>query len=49
MRELSIEFEIKDLGLMHYFLVLEVWQTLGKIFLSQNKYAVDVLLIFFML
>jgi hypothetical protein len=48
-RELSIEFEIKDLGLMHYFLVLEVWKTPGKIFLSQNKYAVDVLLIFVML
>jgi hypothetical protein len=24
-RELSIEFEMKDLGLMHYFLGLKVW------------------------
>jgi len=24
-RELSYEFEMKDLGLMHYFLDLEVW------------------------
>jgi hypothetical protein len=24
-RELSAEFEMKDLGLMHYFLGLEVW------------------------
>jgi hypothetical protein len=42
-RELSIEFEMKDLGLMHYFIGLEVWQKLGEIFLSQSKYAVDVL------
>jgi hypothetical protein len=42
-RELSAEFEMKDLGLMHYFLGLEVWQKPGEIFLSQSKYAVDVL------
>ena len=23
---LAVEFEMKDLGLMHYFLCLEVWQ-----------------------
>jgi hypothetical protein len=34
---------MKDLGLMHYFLGLEVWQKPGEIFLSQRKYAVDVL------
>jgi hypothetical protein len=42
-RELSAEFEMKDLGLMHYFLGLEVWQKPGEIFISQGKYAVDVL------
>ena len=25
-KELAEEFEMKDIGLMHYFLVLEVWQ-----------------------
>eukprot|EP00253_Pinus_taeda_P029570 PITA_29570 len=42
-RELASEFERKDLGLMHYFLGLEVWQKLGKIFLSQGKYIVKLL------
>jgi hypothetical protein len=34
---------MKDLGLMHYFLGLEVWQRQGEIFLTQGKYTVDVL------
>jgi hypothetical protein len=42
-RGLSAEFEMKNLGLMHYFLGLEVRQRPGEIFLSLNKYAVDVL------
>ena len=42
-RELNSEFEMKDLGLMHYFLGLEVWQNLGEIFLTQGKYVVDIL------
>ena len=25
-RRLVVEFEMKDLGMMHYFLVIEVWQ-----------------------
>ena len=37
-RELATELEMKDLGLMHYFLGLEVWQRPGEIFLSQGKY-----------
>ena len=41
-RELTTEFEM-DLGSLHYFLGLEVWQNPGEIFLSQGKYIVDVL------
>jgi hypothetical protein len=42
-RELASEFEMKDLGLMHYFLGLEVWQRPGEIFLGQGKYTVEIL------
>jgi hypothetical protein len=34
---------MKDLGLMHYFLGLEVWQRSDEIFLSQGKYIVEIL------
>jgi hypothetical protein len=40
---LASEFEMKDIGLMHYFLGLEVWQVSGEIFLEQGKYAVEIL------
>jgi hypothetical protein len=40
---------MKDLGLMHYFLGLEVWQSPKKIFLNQGKYAVEILKRFDML
>jgi hypothetical protein len=42
-RKLTSEFEMKDLGLMHYFLGLEVWQRPNEIFLSQGKYTVEIL------
>jgi hypothetical protein len=42
-RELTSKFEMKDLGLMHYFLGLEVWQRPSEIFLSQGKYTVEIL------
>eukprot|EP00253_Pinus_taeda_P022435 PITA_22435 len=36
---LATEFDMKDLGQMHYFLRLEVWQQKGGIFLGQGRYA----------
>jgi len=42
-KELSIEFEMTDLGLIHYCLRIEVWQEPGKIFISQQKYAKEIL------
>jgi hypothetical protein len=40
---------MKDLGLMRYFLGLEVWQSPEKIFHNQGKYAVEILKRFDML
>eukprot|EP00253_Pinus_taeda_P026207 PITA_26207 len=37
------EFEMEDLGLMHYFLSMEVWQGDGELFVSQGKYANEIL------
>ena len=34
---------MKDLGMMHYFLGMEVWQSMDGIFLGQGKYAVEIL------
>ena len=42
-RNLTAEFEMKDLGMMHYFLGLEVWQKLSEIMLSKGKYAIAIL------
>ena len=38
-KKLAEEFEMKDPELMHYFLGLEVWQSLEGIFLKQGKYG----------
>ena len=48
-KKLTSEFEMKDLGLMHYFLGLEVWQRQKEIFLGQGKYTIDILKRFKML
>jgi hypothetical protein len=37
------EFKISDLGLMRYFLGIQVKQSPGKIFISQEKYVTDLL------
>ena len=47
-RRLATEFEIKDLGMIHY-LGMEVWQNVDGIFLGQGKYAVEILKRFRML
>eukprot|EP00253_Pinus_taeda_P014262 PITA_14262 len=39
----ATEFDMKDLGQMHYFLGLEVWQQKDKIFLGQGRYATEIL------
>eukprot|EP00253_Pinus_taeda_P033097 PITA_33097 len=46
--DLAREFEMKDMGLMHYFLGMEVWQKDGEIFVSQGKYANEILRCFHM-
>ena len=48
-KKLDEEFEMKDIGLMHYFLGLEVWQSPKGIFLNQRKCTVEILKIFDML
>ena len=40
---LSIEFAMKDLGSLHYFLSVEVQPNSQGLFLSQTKYALDLL------
>jgi superfamily I DNA and/or RNA helicase len=48
-RNLVVEFDMKDLGMMHYFLGMEVWQRLDRTFLNQGKYAMEILKRFGML
>ena len=48
-KNLTARFEMKYLGLMHYFLGLELWKILEGIFLNQGKYAVEILKRFDML
>ncbi|XP_052485239.1 uncharacterized mitochondrial protein AtMg00810-like [Gossypium raimondii] len=43
------EFEMSDMGLLHYFLGLEIHQADDGIFISQRKYAKDLLSKFSML
>eukprot|EP00253_Pinus_taeda_P018182 PITA_18182 len=41
--DLAREFKMKDMGRMHYFLGMEVWQKDGELFVSQGKYANEIL------
>ena len=48
-RRLASKFAMKELGLMHYFLGMEVWKNANEIFLCQGKYAVEIMKKFGML
>eukprot|EP00253_Pinus_taeda_P016151 PITA_16151 len=41
--ELAREYKMKDMGLMHYFLGMEVWQKDVEVFVSQGRYANEIL------
>ena len=42
-KNISTIFKMKYLGMMHYFLGLDVWQNPDEIVLSQGKYTVEIL------
>ena len=48
-KKLVAKSEMKNLGMMHYFLGLKVWQHSDEIFLNQGKYTVQILKRFGML
>lgn len=41
--DMITQFDMTDIGLMSYFLDIEVIQTHDDIFISQKKYASDIL------
>jgi len=43
-KALTTEFDIKDLGSLHYFLGKQITRTLTGLFLSQSKYVEDLLI-----
>eukprot|EP00253_Pinus_taeda_P022814 PITA_22814 len=48
MEDLAREFDMKDMGLLHYFLGMEICQGNGELFVSQGKYASEILMRFHM-
>ena len=40
---LAVEFEMKDIVIMHYYLGLEVWQKPREIYLGQGKCIIKIL------
>ena len=48
-RRFATKFKIKYLGMVHYFLGMEAWQSADGIFLGQGKYAVEIMKIFKMM
>ena len=43
LKDLKLEFALKDLGDLHYFLDIEVKQVKDGILLTQEKYTTDIL------
>jgi len=43
---LQRDFEMTILGLMHFYLGIQVWKELGNIFISQSKYVGEILKVF---
>ena len=48
-KNLVTKFEMKDIGMTHYFLGIEVWNFPDEIFLNQGNYTVEILKRFGML
>ena len=48
-KNLVEEFKMKDIGLMHYLLWLEVWKSPKGVFLNQGNYVIEILKRFDML
>ena len=42
-RKLAVKFKMKDLGMMHYFLGMEVLRNVDGISLGKQKYVLDIL------
>ena len=42
-RKLAAKFKMNDLGMIHYFLSMEVWQSVDGISLGQGKYVMEIL------
>jgi hypothetical protein len=41
-KKLPSEFDIKDIGLLHYILGLGAWQGPREVFLGQRKYTLEI-------
>ena len=41
-RRLATNLNIKDLGMMHYLLGIEVWHNTDGIFFGKGKYAMEI-------
>ena len=41
--DITLEFEMKDLGMTHYFIGLDIWQRNDEIFMYPRKYIIEIL------